>query len=227
MISIAIDGPSSAGKSTIARAVAKELGYIYVDTGALYRTIALYFLRGGVDPSQEDQVKKALSEIQVEIRYLYGEQHVLLYGEDVSYQIRGDKISQMASSVSVIKQVRDFLLGLQREMASKDNVVMDGRDIGTVVLPNAQIKIFLTASAAQRAKRRFEEYAQKGIASDYDEILASIMERDLRDSTRAIAPLKQAEDAELIDTTYNTLEESVKEIIDYIKGRFQELGVAE
>ena len=202
MISIAIDGPSGAGKSTIARMVAGRLGYLYVDTGALYRTIALFFLRHGVDVEDGAAVGQALGQIQVELRYRDGEQQVFLNGENVNGEIRGDDISQMAA----------------------DNVVMDGRDIGTVVLPEAQVKIYLTASAVQRAKRRCDEYRAKGIACDYEELLNSVMERDLKDTTRAISPLRQAEDAELIDTTYNTLEESVNLITDYVTRKIASLG---
>lgn len=223
MISIAIDGPSGAGKSTIAKAVAGRLGYLYVDTGALYRTIALYFVRHGVDTQDETAVEKALSQIQVELHYQEGEQQVLLNGENVNGEIRGDDISQMAAVVSPLPAVREFLLGLQRDMAKKDNLVMDGRDIGTVVLPDAQVKIYLTASATQRAKRRFNEYRAKGIACDYDELLSSVMERDLKDTTRAISPLRQAEDAELIDTTYNTLEQSVSIVTDHVKRKIASL----
>lgn len=223
MISIAIDGPVGAGKSTIAKEVAKRLGYIYVDTGALYRTVALYLMRQGVNIQDEAQVQAALPQITVEIQYRYGEQQVLLNGENVTGQIRGEEISQMAASVSALPCVRSFLLGMQRELAEKDNIVMDGRDIGTVVLPHAQIKIFLTASAVQRAKRRYEEYREKGIACDYDEILSSVMERDLKDTTRSVSPLKQAADAELIDTTYNTLEQSIVEITAYVNKRLDEM----
>ena len=224
MISIAIDGPSGAGKSTIARMVAGRLGYLYVDTGALYRTIALFFLRHGVDVEDGAAVGQALGQIQVELRYRDGEQQVFLNGENVNGEIRGDDISQMAAAVSPLPVVREFLLGLQRDMAKKDNVVMDGRDIGTVVLPEAEVKIYLTASAVQRAKRRCDEYRAKGIACDYEELLNSVMERDLKDTTRAISPLRQAEDAELIDTTYNTLEESVNLITDYVTRKIASLG---
>lgn len=223
MISIAIDGPAGAGKSSIAKLAAKELSFIYVDTGALYRAIGWYALSCGKDPADAGQVVPLLKEISVELRFVEGEQHVFLNGRDVSTEIRLPEVSMAASRVSAIPEVRDFLFFLQRELAEKNNVLMDGRDIGTVVLPNAQIKIFLTASAENRADRRMKQLAEAGNHVDYNTLLAEIKERDYNDSHRAIAPLKQAEDAKLVDTTGLTLEESVKLVLDYIADRMKEL----
>lgn len=223
MISIAIDGPAGAGKSSIAKLAAKELSFIYVDTGALYRAIGWYALSCGKDPADAGQVVPLLKEISVELKFVEGEQHVFLNGRDVSTEIRLPEVSMAASRVSAIPEVRDFLFSLQRELAEKNNVLMDGRDIGTVVLPNAQIKIFLTASAENRADRRMKQLAEAGNHVDYNTLLAEIKERDYNDSHRAIAPLKQAEDAKLVDTTGLTLEESVKLVLDYIADRMKEL----
>jgi cytidylate kinase len=223
MISIAIDGPAGAGKSTIAKLAAKELSFIYVDTGALYRAVGWYALSCGKDPADVGQVVPLLKEISVELKFVEGEQRVFLNGKDVSTEIRLPEVSMAASRVSAIPEVRDFLFFLQRELAEKNNVLMDGRDIGTVVLPNAQIKIFLTASAESRADRRMKQLAEAGNHVDYNTLLAEIKERDYNDSHRAIAPLKQAEDAKLIDTTEFTLEQSVKLVLDYIACRLKEL----
>lgn len=223
MISIAIDGPAGAGKSSIAKLAAKELSFIYVDTGALYRAVGWYVLSCGKDPADAGQVVPLLKEISVELKFVEGEQHVFLNGRDVSTEIRLPEVSMAASRVSAIPEVRDFLFSLQRELAEKNNVLMDGRDIGTVVLPNAQIKIFLTASAENRADRRMKQLAEAGNHVDYNTLLAEIKERDYNDSHRAIAPLKQAEDAKLVDTTGLTLEESVKLVLDYIADRMKEL----
>ncbi|MEG2597641.1 MAG: (d)CMP kinase, partial [Oscillospiraceae bacterium] len=200
MISIAIDGPSGAGKSSVAKAISKKLGFIYVDTGALYRAIGFYVWSKGKDPSNETDVSSLLPEIHVEIRYQDGSQHVILNGTDVSEDIRKPPISMAASHVSAHSEVRNFLLELQRNFAQKSNVVMDGRDIGTVVLPHADIKIFLTASSEERACRRFEELLQKGETVEFDQIHEEIKQRDYNDSHRQIAPLKQAADAILVDT---------------------------
>ena len=223
MISIAIDGPAGAGKSSIAKLAAKELSFIYVDTGALYRAIGWYALSCGKDPADAGQVVPLLKEISVELKFVEGAQHVFLNGRDVSTEIRLPEVSMAASRVSAIPEVRDFLFSLQRELAEKNNVLMDGRDIGTVVLPNAQIKIFLTASAENRADRRMKQLAEAGNHVDYNTLLAEIKERDYNDSHRAIAPLKQAEDAKLVDTTGLTLEESVKLVLDYIADRMKDL----
>lgn len=216
MISIAIDGPGGAGKSTIAKALAKKLGFIYVDTGALYRAIGLYMINKGVDLKNADAVTEKLDEVKVELKYVNGEQRVLLCGDDVSEDIRKPEVSMAASSVSAIPAVRDFLLGLQRKMASENNVIMDGRDIGTVVLPNAQIKLFLTASAEERAMRRYKELIEKGKKVEYETVYKELCERDYQDSHREVAPLKPADDATIIDTTGNDLEKSVQVLTDFI-----------
>ena len=216
-INIAIDGPAGAGKSTIAKSAAKELGYIYVDTGALYRAIGVGALRAKIETTDNDKVTDLLQDIKVELKFINGEQRVYLNGEDVSDEIRLPDASMAASNVSAIPSVREFLFSLQREIAEKNDVIMDGRDIGTVVLPNAQIKIFLTASSEERATRRHKELILKGHEVNYDDLLAEIKQRDYNDSTREIAPLKQADDAVLIDTTGNTLQQSIKQLTDIIK----------
>ena len=200
--SIAIDGPAGAGKSTIAKALAKELGYQYVDTGAIYRTVAYFLDLLGVSPKDVDGVERYIDELNVDIQYdETGKQHMIMNGMDVSDEIRTQDISQKASLVSAHKVVRDVLLDMQRDVAKKHNVIMDGRDIGTVVLPNATVKIFLTASAEVRAKRRTDELVAKGQKADYEQTLKDIQQRDYQDSHRPIAPLKQAEDAVLLDTS--------------------------
>ncbi|MBQ1284004.1 MAG: (d)CMP kinase [Acutalibacteraceae bacterium] len=216
MISIAIDGPGGAGKSTIAKALAKKLGFIYVDTGALYRAIGLYMINNGVDLKNAAAVTEKLDEVKVELKYVNGEQRVLLCGDDVSEDIRKPEVSMAASDVSAIPAVRDFLLGLQRKMASENNVIMDGRDIGTVVLPNAQIKLFLTASAEERAMRRYKELIEKGKKVEYETVYKELCERDYQDSHREVAPLKPADDSTIIDTTGNDLEKSVQVLMDFI-----------
>ena len=208
MISIAIDGPSGAGKSSLAKALAKDLGYVYVDTGAMYRSIGLYALRQGVDPKNADAVQALLPDIQLDIRLQDGSQHVYLNGEDVSDAIRAENIGMAASAVAAHPAVRTFLLDTQRGLAASQNILMDGRDIGTVVLPNATVKIFLTASAEARAQRRAKELAEKGQPADFATVLADIQQRDYQDSHRAVAPLKQAADAILVDTSDIGLQES-------------------
>ena len=199
---IAIDGPAGAGKSTIARALAKELGYYYVDTGAIYRTVAYFLDLLGVSPKDVDGVERYLDELTVEIEYdETGKQHMIMNGMDVSDDIRTQDISQKASLVSAHAIVRDMLLDMQRDVAKKHNVIMDGRDIGTVVLPRATVKIFLTASAEVRAQRRLDEMQAKGQQGSFKQVLADIQQRDYQDSHRAIAPLKQAKDAVLLDTS--------------------------
>ena len=199
---IAIDGPAGAGKSTIARALAKELGYYYVDTGAIYRTVAYFLDLLGVSPKDVDGVERYLDELTVEIEYdEEGKQHMIMNGMDVSEDIRTPDISRKASLVSAHAMVRDMLLDMQRDVAKKHNVIMDGRDIGTVVLPRATVKIFLTASAEVRAQRRLEEIQAKGQQGNFKQVLADIQQRDYQDSHRAIAPLKQAKDAVLLDTS--------------------------
>lgn len=216
-INIAIDGPAGAGKSTIARKAAAELGFIYVDTGALYRSVAYYCLSKGADISIPENAEKLLPEITPELRFIEGVQHVFVNGTDVSDKIRTPEVSMAASKVSAIPAVREFLFELQQKIARENNVIMDGRDIGTVVLPNADLKIFLTASPEARADRRYKELKDKPDAPSYEEVLADIIKRDHDDSTRAIAPLKQAEDAVLCDTTSLPLEESIEMITGMIK----------
>jgi len=216
MISVAIDGPAGAGKSTIAKMVSKELGYIYVDTGALYRSIGYYVLKNGGDIDNAQSVVSFLPEIQVEIKFIDGVQHVFVNDEDVSDKIRTEEVSQAASKASAIPVVRAFLLDLQRSFAKKYNIVMDGRDIGTVVLPDATVKIFLTASAEERANRRYLEQKERGYDVNYDDILADIKERDYRDMNREIAPLKCADDAIYLDTSPNTREQSIKQVLEII-----------
>lgn len=210
MVSIAIDGPGGAGKSTIARRLARELGYIYVDTGALYRAIGLYARRNGAGEGDREAVLALLPQARLELRWVDGVQRVFLNGEDVSEEIRLPEISMAASDVSAMAEVREFLLELQRDMARKNNVVMDGRDIGTVVLPQAQVKIFLTADPEERARRRCRELEEKGTPAPYAQVLEELRQRDYNDTHRKAAPLRQAEDGVLADTTGLTLEESVE-----------------
>lgn len=219
MISVAIDGPSGAGKSTLAKRLAKELGYLYVDTGAMYRSIGLYALRQGVDPKNEAAVTALLPQIQIELRYVDGAQRVLLCGEDVSEAIRAENVGMATSAVSAHPPVRAFLLELQRGMARTHDILMDGRDIGTVILPNASVKIFLTASAEARATRRFRELQEKGVDTDFETVLEDIRRRDYQDSHRATAPLRQAEDAVLVDTSEMDLEESFQALKSLILSR--------
>ncbi|MCM1105821.1 MAG: (d)CMP kinase [Blautia sp.] len=198
---IAIDGPAGAGKSTIAKTLAKELGYIYVDTGAMYRAMAYYFLQNGIDGRDEEKIKEACAHVDVSIRYQDGEQQVILNGENISGKIRTEEVGVMASVTSVYPEVRKKLVELQRALAKREDVIMDGRDIGTVVLPDAEVKIYLTASSKVRALRRFEELTAKGEKCDFDEIEKDIIDRDYRDIHREISPLRQAEDAILLDTS--------------------------
>lgn len=217
IINVAVDGPAGAGKSTVSRAAAKEMGYIYVDTGALYRAVGVNTLRNGIDTKDRQAVAESLSDISVDLAFENGEQKVLLNGEDVSSEIRTPDASMAASDVSAVPKVRDFLFDLQRNIASKNNCIMDGRDIGTVVLPNAKVKVFLTASPEERAMRRFRELSEKGSSVKYEEVLEDLIKRDYNDSHREIAPLKQAEDGILLDTTGMTLEQSVENLIKIIK----------
>lgn len=217
IINVAIDGPAGAGKSTVSRAAAKAVGYIYVDTGALYRAVGVYSLRNGVDTKDKPAVAATLPAITVDLVFENGEQKVLLNGEDVSVEIRTPPASMAASDVSAVPEVRAFLFDLQRDIAKRNNCIMDGRDIGTVVLPDAKVKIFLTASPEERAARRYRELIEKGTDVKYEDVLSELIERDYNDSHREIAPLKPAEDGVIIDTTGLTLEESVNEIIKIIK----------
>lgn len=219
MISIALDGPAGAGKSTVAKDVAKELGFIYVDTGALYRTVGLKFLREGYDTTLDCDIEAILKTIEVDIKFIDGAQHVFLNGEDVSDEIRTPDASMMASAVSAKPPVRAFLLEMQRKLARENNVLMDGRDIGTVVLPNATLKFFVTATVEERANRRYKELLEKGMNVNYDDIYKDIETRDYNDSHREIAPLKPAEDSIMFDTTGNTLEQSVEQLLKMIKER--------
>ena len=220
--SIAIDGPSGAGKSTLAKMIAEELCFLYVDTGAIYRTVGLYAQKNNVDPHDASAVTALLDSIKIEMNHGDdGLQHMYLNGEDVTTDIRQHAISAYASAVSAIPQVRAFLLELQRSFARTNNVVMDGRDIGTVVLPDAQVKIFLTAAPENRARRRYEELLQRGQQADYDTVLKDLIQRDYDDSHRASAPLKQADDAILLDTTGNTLLQSYELILNVIKERLK------
>ena len=219
-IAIAIDGPAGAGKSTIAKLCAKELEFIYVDTGALYRAIGLCAFRNNIGSKDADAILQMLKDIKVELAFNdKKEQIVLLNGEDVSGFIRTPEISMYASDVSAIPQVRAFLLELQRNMAKTNNVIMDGRDIGTVVLPDAQIKIFLTASPQVRAKRRYDELIEKGMDVNFDDILSDVITRDYNDSHRDIAPLKPADDSIIVDTSELNLEQSVNKMISIMKER--------
>ncbi len=219
-VSVAIDGPAGAGKSTIARQIAGQLGYLYVDTGAIYRTVGLYALRKGVDPHSKGEVVSLLDGLQVRMKVeADGIQHMYLDGEDVTNQIREPEISRYASAVSALPPVRAFLLEMQRELAETQNVVMDGRDIGTVVLPHATVKIFLTASPEVRAMRRWKELQQRGICDRYEDVLRDVIQRDYDDSHREIAPLRQAEDAVLADTSDLNLEESVALLLNIVKER--------
>lgn len=218
---IAIDGPAGAGKSTIAKSVAAQLGFIYVDTGAMYRSLALYFIRHGIDGSDEAQIQAVLPEISVSLAYEDGAQLVFLNGEDVSAYIRTEEVSVMTSKTSAFACVREKLLELQRDMAAKYDVLMDGRDIGTTILPNAQLKIYLTASSAVRAKRRFLEQQERGIACTLEEIERDINERDERDKNRAVSPLRMADDAVLVDTSDMTIGEVIEAIKTLYKERVQ------
>ena len=216
-INIAIDGPAGAGKSTIAKMVAKKLGYIYVDTGAMYRAMALYIMRQGIDPKDSARISCECKNADISIKYEDGNQVVVLNGENVNGFIRAEEVGNMASSTSVNPDVREKLVDLQRVLAAKENVVMDGRDIGTVVLPNANVKIYLTASSRVRAQRRFLELQEKGVQADLDVIEKEIIERDHRDMTRDISPLKQADDAVLIDSSDMTIDEVVEKMISLAK----------
>lgn len=214
---IAIDGPAGAGKSTIAKLIAKKKNYIYVDTGAMYRAMALYFLETGIKADEQEKISHVVDRIDVTITYENGEQIVWLNGRNVNGMIRTEEVSRMASATSVNSDVRAKLVELQRKLASKENVVMDGRDIGTVVLPNADVKVYLTASSAVRAKRRYEEQIAKGEECNLEEIEKDIIERDHRDMTREISPLRQAEDAILLDSSDMTIEEVADAVIALCK----------
>ena len=219
---VAIDGPSGAGKSSLARRCAAELGLLYVDTGAIYRTVGLAALRRGVDRKDEQAVAAILPELEIGMGYENGEQKMFLNGEDVSREIRMPEISMCASDVSAHAVVRDFLMEMQRKLARENMVIMDGRDIGTVVLPDAKLKIYLTASAEARAERRMKELLAKGVETDFDEVLQDIIRRDEQDMNREVAPLRQAEDAVLVDTTHIGFDESFALLCAIIRKRMEE-----
>ncbi len=210
---IAIDGPAGAGKSTIAKSVAKKLGFIYVDTGAMYRAIGLYMLQRGINPEEEDKISEACKQVEVTIEYINGEQQVILNGDNITGLIRTEEAGKMASAVARFGAVRKKMVELQMKLAASTNVIMDGRDIGTVVLPGADLKIYLTASTKERALRRWKELKDKGIASDITDIEEDIRKRDFQDMNREISPLKQAEDAVLLDSSDLTIEEVIDKII--------------
>lgn len=212
---VAVDGPAGAGKSTVSKAAAQDLGFVYIDTGAMYRSVALYAIRNGIDCKSEKLIEK-LDDIKLEIKHFDGGQHIFLNGEDVSEKIRTDEVSLGASNVAVIPEVRKKLVEMQREMAKSNNVIMDGRDICSYVLPNAQVKIFLTASAEARAERRYKEMCEKGISCDFETIKKDIEYRDKNDSERKTAPLRQAPDAVRVDTSDMTFEEAVEKIKELV-----------
>lgn len=219
---IAIDGPAGAGKSTVAKKVAKELSFVYVDTGAMYRAMALYLLRKGVNREDPDEIGEACHNAEISIEYQNGEQIVLLDGENVNAHLRTEEVSAMASVSSAVPRVREKLLDLQRKLARTMSVVMDGRDIGTTILPDADVKIYLTASSLTRARRRYLEYQEKGEPCDLAEIQKTIEERDQRDMTREISPLCQAEDAVLVDSSELTIDETVEKILSVYHSKVSE-----
>lgn len=218
--SVAIDGPSGAGKSTIAKFLAKELNFLYVDTGAMYRAIGLFAARNGVDAGDAAAVEPLLSQVKLDLAYVEGEQRIFLNGEDVSRSIRTEEASKNASKVSAIPAVRNFLLEFQRSFAKQNCILMDGRDIGTVVLPDADVKIFLTATPEARAQRRYKEQIERGEAVTFEQVLEAIQKRDAADSSRAAAPLKPAEDSVLVDTTFLNLQESIQRILEIVLEKY-------
>ena len=217
--SVALDGPGGAGKSSIAKQVAKKKGIVYVDTGAMYRAIALYMLKHNIDIHNQSAVVSALENVEISLEYRDGTQCVILCGEDVSTAIRENSVSMAASTTSAYKEVRAFLMDTQRNVAKTTSVIMDGRDIGTVVLPDAEVKIFLSADPKVRAERRYKELLEKGREIDFETVLADIQRRDLRDTTRKEAPLRQADDAVLLDTSYLGFEEAVQAVLDIIDSK--------
>jgi cytidylate kinase len=221
VVNIAVDGPAGAGKSSLSKRVSAALGYIYVDTGALYRAVGLYMLRAGIDTKDADAVCASLGGVRVSLRFVDGQQRVFLGEEDVSDAIRTPDASMAASEVSALVPVRDFLFSLQRDIAAQNNCIMDGRDIGTVVLPDARVKVYLTASAEKRAERRCKELVEKGMPTPYEDVLADIIRRDYNDSHRAVAPLRQADDAVLLDTSDLDFDAAFAALMDIIKERVQ------
>ena len=221
VVNIAVDGPAGAGKSSLSKRVSAALGYIYVDTGALYRAVGLYMLRAGIDTKDADAVCASLGGVRVSLRFVDGQQRVFLGEEDVSDAIRTPDASMAASEVSALVPVRDFLFSLQRDIATQNNCIMDGRDIGTVVLPDAHVKVYLTASAEKRAERRCKELIEKGMPTPYEDVLADIIRRDYNDSHRAVAPLRQADDAVLLDTSDLDFDAAFAALMDIIKERVQ------
>lgn len=218
MINIAIDGPSGAGKSSLSDFIAKELAFVHVDTGALYRAVGFYLVKNNIEPSDAEKVVPLLESLKVNVEYdSLKQQHVFVNGEEVNEQLRTNDVSMAASAASAIPEVRAFLLDLQRNIAEKENIIMDGRDVGTVILPNADIKVFLFASPEKRAERRFKEYADKNIEISYDKVLEDIIQRDFNDSNRKISPLKQAEDAIPVDNSEMTEDETKTFILNIIK----------
>ena len=220
-INIAIDGPSGAGKSTLAKKLAAKLNYIYVDTGAMYRSIGLYVLRSGVNAEDVERVVRCLDSIDVSLGFVNGEQRVYLNGEDVSEEIRVHEVSQYTSLVSKIPEVRSFLMDMQKKLAKDHDVIMDGRDIGTVVLPNAEVKIFLTASAEVRAMRRYKELTERGQTVSYEQILKDVNQRDEQDMNRAVAPLKPADDSVIVDTSECSFDESLSILFKTVQERLK------
>lgn len=218
-LNIAIDGPAGAGKSTIAKMVSKKLNCIYVDTGAMYRAVALFFIENGIASDDEKRIAKEIENIHVDIQFEAGDQKVLLNGKDVTEEIRAERVGNWASEISKYTVVREYLVKMQREIAAKQDVVMDGRDIGTVVLPQANVKIYLTASSKVRAMRRYNELTQKGVFCDIHDIEQGIMERDAQDMNREISPLRQAKDAILIDSSNMTIDEVVEKIVSLARER--------
>ncbi len=223
MYSIAIDGPSGSGKSSVAKAVASRLGILYVDTGAIYRTVGVFAKRNGIDPHDEETLSAHLAEIDIEIKWVEGTQHVFLAGDDVSTEIRLPEMSMYASAVSAIGSVRKFLLEMQREFARNNNVIMDGRDIGTVVLPDADVKIFMFANVEARAKRRYKELVLAGKDETYENVLADMIKRDKNDSERALAPCKPAEDAIMLDNSELSLEDNIERVLEIVKEKISGL----
>lgn len=221
MYKIAIDGPSGSGKSTLAKRLSAHLGFVYVDTGALYRAVGLYVYRAGADPKSAEAVEPLLNKISVGIKYIDGEQKTMLNGEEVSKEIRLPDISMYASAVSAIPAVRKFLLGTQRDIIRTNNVIMDGRDIGTVIMPDAHVKIFLISSNETRAMRRCEELLAKGVSTTYEEVLADMVKRDANDSSRAVAPLTPAEDAVFLDNSEFTQDQTFERALKIIKDRIK------